>query len=154
MGTSVGVISNPAGVNPPGGQTAAQNRTFQGQSADYIAGAAVAEGEAITITTGLLVTKTATDTARELVLGVANTTAAAGDVVQVTHLGVVKVKCEDDVAAGALLMRSASTAGRVTTATATADDAEGGFIGVSLTAEDGNELYAFISPSFQRYNEA
>ena len=91
---------------------------------------------------------------RETVIGGAITDEAAGEIVQVMHLGVTKVLCETSVAAGVLLMRSASTAGSVDTATSTTDDAEGGFLAVSLTAESGGELWAFVSPSFQRYNEA
>ena len=153
MTGTVGVIANPAGINPPGWGTVASNKTFTGLHAEYVAGAAITEGEAVYLNTSLAALRTATDTVRELNVGVAITSAAAGEIVKVCHLGVTKVLCEDDVAAGVLLMRSGSTAGRVTTATATADDAEGGFLGVSLTAEDGNELWAFISPSFQRYNE-
>lgn len=150
---TVGVISNPAGINPAGFSSTSESRAFSGVIAEYEAASAVAAFQPITINTSLKVAATATNTARELVVGVAVTDAAAGEIVQVAHLGVTKVKCEASVAAGALLMRSGSTAGTVDTATATADDAEGGFLGVSLTAESGGYLWAFISPSFQRYNE-
>ena len=154
MPGTVGVISNPAGIIPPGGQTAAENRTFTGVIAQYVAASAISAKQAVYLNTSLLAVKAATNTVRESVIGVAITDAAAGEIVQVMHLGVTKVLCETSVAAGVLLMRSASTAGSVDTATSTTDDAEGGFLAVSLTAESGGELWAFVSPSFQRYNEA
>ena len=150
---SVGLISNPAGVAPPGGLTAAQNRTFSSFTAEYVASAAISARQAVYLDTNLKATKAATNTARELVIGVALNDAAAGEIVHVVHMGVAKVKCEASVAAGVLLMRSGSTAGSVDTATSTSDDAEGGFLAVSLTAESGGELYCFVAPSFQRYNE-
>jgi hypothetical protein len=151
--TSVGAIANPAGVAPPSWDSVSGNRTFQGFIAEYVASAAITAGQVVYLNTDVKATKAATNTVRESCIGVAIEDAAAGTVVKVCHLGVATVKSESNVGAGVLLMRSGSTAGSVDTATSTADDAEGGFIGVSITAESGGELYAFISPSFQRYNE-
>jgi hypothetical protein len=78
MPGTVGVISNPAGINPPGGQTAAENRTFTGVIAQYVAASAISAKQAVYLNTSLLAVKAATNTVRESVIGVAITDAAAG----------------------------------------------------------------------------
>lgn len=148
-----GVISNPAGINPPGGRTVAQSKVFTTLDAQYIVGGtlAIAAGECVSINSSLEAVRGTTAVGRTLVTGIAATDAAVGEVVQVTHLGLVTgVKADTGVLAGDLLMRSATNAGNVNTAVAPGVGIATSVLGVALTAESGNRISAFICPSGAR----
>ncbi len=147
------VISNPAGVAPPGGLTKAQNKTFKLYDSEFVVGGtlAIAAGEVVSVNSSLEAIRATTAVDRKLCVGIAVSDAAVGEVVHVQHLGVIQaVKADTGVAAGDLLMRSGTNAGNVATATAPGAGTATGVLGVALGAESGNRLVAFLSPGFAR----
>lgn len=145
------ILADPLGVSHLTGETAASAATFKLVDAEYVASAAISAGQPVVFSSTATVAKTATGSNRTLVLGIASTTAAAGEIVHVVHHGVVKlVPCESGVAAGDPVTRSGSTAGTVDTAAAPGAGVATGILGVALSAAASGTCTVFVSPSFAR----
>ena len=139
------ILSNPRGVD---GQPA----SFAGSDFPYevASGATVTAGKCVVFNATSKVALALTNSNRSLVLGVAVKSAGAGQIVSIRQNGVIEVDCDSGVAAGDLLMRSATNAGSVATASAPGAGTATGVLGVALAAVSGGKVLAYINPSFAR----
>jgi hypothetical protein len=123
------------------GQTDLQTG-LPGFMGEFKTSAAVAAKAVVAIGTDGTVATIATDGAPALQLGVALKAAASGKAVPVQLLGIAEdIPCDGAVTAGALLMRSGTTAGRVM---ATATPAVGQVIGVAINASASNVVDVWV----------
>lgn len=130
-------------VNPRG--TYGDTASFPRNEESFQASAAIAAKAVVSIGTDGRVATAATDGTASLVVGVAKDAAASGAQVQVVTNGyVAAVPVDGAVAAGGILKRSATTAGRLAT---TASPAAGEAIAVALAASASNVATVWVAKS-------
>ncbi len=132
------IISN---VTSAFGQTDLQTKTHPLTFA-YEAADTVTANQVVAITTEGKVADAATNGTASLAIGVALDSAVTGDAAKVVVLGMAEnVPAQGTIAAGALLKRSATTAGYVA---ATATPAAGEVLGVAINASAGGTVDVFV----------
>lgn len=110
--------------------------------APFKTSAAVTGPAVVSINTAGLVATAATDGTASLTVGIAPASIASGSVGRVIVLGLAEdVPCAGAVAAGDLLKRSVTTAGKVS---ATATPAAGEVIGVAINASASNVVDVWV----------
>jgi hypothetical protein len=123
------------------GQTDLQT-SLPGVMGEFKSSAAITALSVVAIGTDGTVATIATDGTAALQVGVALKAAASGRAVPVQLLGIAEnVPCDGAVAAGGLLKRSVTTAGRVQ---ATATPAVGEVIGVAINASASNTVDVWV----------
>lgn len=127
------LISNPGGVY--GASTDLSERGWS-LGAPVVASAAITGPAVVTLSSGYSVATAATDGTASLARGIVTQSVASGDTCEMVVAGIAEnVPVDGATAAGALLKRSVTTAGRLA---ATATPAAGEVIAISLAASASN----------------
>jgi hypothetical protein len=131
-------VNNPNGAY---GYTDLETKGFQ-LTGNFKASAAITGPAVVSMASNLTVATAATDATASLCLAIVQGSAAADDTVPCVVLGVVEnVPVDGATAAGALLKRSVTTAGRLA---ATATPAAGEVVAVSLAASSSNTTDVWV----------
>jgi hypothetical protein len=133
-------------VNASGafGYSDLETTTYQ-HTAPFKASSTVAAKAVVAIGTDATVATAATNGTASLTIGIAQTAIASGNVGNVILGGIAEdVPCDGAVAAGDLLKRSVTTAGRVAT---TATPAAGEVLGVAINASSGGTVDVMVFPA-------
>lgn len=134
-------INNPNGAF---GYTDLATKGFQ-LTGNFKASAAITGPAVVAIDSALEIATAATDGTASLTIGIAQNSIAADDTAPVVLLGVAEnVPVDGATAAGALLKRSVTTAGRLA---ATATPAAGEVVAVSLAASASNVTDVWVFPA-------
>jgi hypothetical protein len=134
-------------INNPNGAfdyTDLQTKGFQ-LTGNFKTSAAITGPAVVAIASDLTIATAPTDGTAALTIGVCPGSAASGDTVPVTLLGVAEnVPVDGATAQGALLKRSTTTAGRLA---ASATPAAGEVVAVSLAASSSNATDVWVCPA-------
>lgn len=134
------VITNPGGAF---GYTDLQTKLYS-QTAPFVTSAAITGPAVVAIGTDGSIATAPTNGVAALTVGIAKDSIASGQAgLAVIHGVCSAVPCDGAVAAGDLLKRSATTAGRVAT---TATPAAGEVVGVAINASASNVVDVWVVP--------
>jgi hypothetical protein len=135
------IINNPNGAY---GYTDLATKGWQ-QQGNFKTSAAITGPCVVSLASDLTVATAATDATASLTIGIAPASCASGDTIPVILFGVAEnVPVDGATAAGALLKRSVTTAGRLA---ATATPGAGEVIGVAIAASSSNVTDVWVMPS-------
>lgn len=138
-------ITNPLGAFPVSGSTAAQSTVVGPQTKEMKASTTITALQCVSIATDgtYQVAPTATNGTTSLVRGIALNSVTSGQVCDVQVAGLVKsVPVDGTVAAGDVLKRSTTTAGKLAT---TATPAFGDQVAVALAASASNVVDVWVT---------
>ena len=134
-------------INNPNGAFGYSDLATKGPqlTANFKTSAAITGPAVVAIASDLTIATAPTDGTASLTVGIVQGSAAAGDTVPVVLLGVAEdVPVDGATAAGSLLKRSVTTAGRLA---ASATPAAGEVVAVALAASSSNTTDVWVFPA-------